>query len=82
LIAVRAIYDGRQVKYLENIPVTRLTKIIVAFLEDEPLSDGVEISKAEELTPLDLFDHLVGIISEQNDGSVNHNKYIYSKEDL
>lgn len=79
---MRAIYDGRQVKYLENIPVTRLTKIIVAFLEDEPLSDGVEISKAEELTPLDLFDHLVGIISEQNDGSVNHNKYIYSKEDL
>lgn len=82
MIVVRAIYDGRQVKFLENIPVIRPTKIIVTFLEDEPLSDGVEVSEFEASTPLDLFDDLVGIISEQNDGSINHDKYIYSKENL
>jgi len=47
MVAVRAIYDGRQVKFLENIPVTRPTRIIVTFLEDEPLLSDSEISGSE-----------------------------------
>jgi len=47
MIAVRAIYDGRQVKFLENIPVTRPTRIIVTFLEDEPLPIDSEISGSD-----------------------------------
>jgi hypothetical protein len=47
MIAVSAIYDGRQVKFFENIPVTRPTKIIVTFLEDEPLLCDSEISGSE-----------------------------------
>ena len=47
MIAVRAIYDGRQVKFLENIPETRPTSIIVTFLEDEPLLGDSEISGSD-----------------------------------
>lgn len=47
MIAVRAIYDGNRVRFLENIPVTRPTKIIVTFLEDEPLPGDSEISGSE-----------------------------------
>jgi hypothetical protein len=47
MITVRAIYDGRQVKFLENIPVTRPTRIMVTFLEDEPLLVDSEISGSE-----------------------------------
>jgi len=47
MITVRAIYDGRQVQFFENIPVTRPTKIIVTFLEDEPLLSASEISESE-----------------------------------
>lgn len=82
MIAVRAIFDGRKVKFLEDIPVNRATKIIVIFLDDEPLSNFNEIDEAEEPSPLDLSDDLVGSISVNKDGSVNHDKYVYSKENL
>ena len=82
MIAVRAIYDGRKVKFLEDIHVNRPTKIIVIFLDDEPLSNFNEIDEAEESSPLNLSDDLIGGISVNKDGSVNHDKYIYSKENL
>lgn len=47
MIAVRAIYNGSQVKYFENISVTRQTPIMVTFLEDEPLLGDYEISGSE-----------------------------------
>jgi hypothetical protein len=88
MIAVRAINDGKRVKFLENIPVTQPTKIIVTFLEDEPLPGDSEISGpeirylAEKGGSFDFLndseediysdDDLVGIISEKDDGSINH----------
>lgn len=69
-------------KFFEEIPVTRLKMIIVTYLDDESASDVHEVFEAEAFTLLALFDDLGMIISEKNDGSINHDKYIYSKENL
>jgi hypothetical protein len=82
MLVVIAIYDGKQVKFLKNLSTTRPTKIIVIYLEDELQSDDVDVRDAEESTPLGLFDDLIGIITENKNGSVNQDKYIYSKENL
>ena len=74
--------DAKRVKFLEDIPVNHPAKINVTFLDVEPLTDVDEVIEEEESTPLDLFDDLGGIISEKNNGSINHDKYIYCKENL
>lgn len=82
MITVRAIFDGKQVKFLENIPVSHPTNIMVTFLEDEPLLETNKNYEIEASAPLDLFDDMIGIITEKDDGAINHDIYIYSKENL
>jgi predicted DNA-binding antitoxin AbrB/MazE fold protein len=74
MLAVRGIYENGIIKLLEPIPFKKKARVIITIIED--------IFDQEDSTPLDLFDDLVGVISVRSDGSVKHDEYIYSKENL
>ncbi len=74
MLAVRGIYENGKIKLLEPIPFKKKAKVIITILDD--------ILDQKESTPLNLFDDLVGTISVRKDGAVNHDEYIYSRENL
>lgn len=71
MLSVRGIYEGGQVKLLEEIPSKKKAKVIVTVLEEEK-------NVQEEVDPT-LFDDLIGVISVREDGSINHDQYLTSK---
>jgi predicted DNA-binding antitoxin AbrB/MazE fold protein len=74
MLAVRGIYENGKIKLLEPIPFKKKARVIITIIED--------IFDQEDSTPLDLFDDLVGVISVRSDGSMKHDEYIYSRENL
>ena len=74
MISIHGIYENGKIELLEPIPLKRKAKVIITILDDiEPENNTV---------PLDLFDDIIGKISCRDDGSENHDDYIYSKENL
>jgi len=74
MLAVRGIYENGMIKLLEPIPFKKKARVIITIIED--------IFDQEDSTPLDLFDDLIGVISVRGDGSMKHDEYIYSRENL
>ena len=74
MLAVRGIYENGKIRLLEPIPFKKKAKVIITIIED--------IFDQDDSTPLDLFDDLIGVISVRKDGSIKHDDYIYSRENL
>ena len=74
MITVNGLYKNGEIKLLEPITIKEKTKVLVTIV-DENIKDTPNI-------PLDFFNDLIGTISHRKDGSTDHDKYIYSKENL
>ena len=74
MLTVPGIYVNGEIQLLEPIPFKKEAKVLVTVLE--------EITQEDESIPANLFDDLIGAISENIDGSENHDKYIYAKDQL
>jgi hypothetical protein len=83
MISVRGIYNGREIKALEEINVKPNVKVIITFLEDEPLIyESPEIKNlrhnSDTADPWDALDiESIAVDTGREDGSVNHDHYIY-----
>ncbi len=72
MLSVRGIYENGQIKLLETIPYKkRRINVIVTILE-EPAEPETETRSIN----INAFDDLVGIISEREDGSEAHDRYL------
>ena len=72
MITVNGIYENGQVTLLEPIPFKKKSKVLVTVLDEVPTNKDLP-------APLDLFDDLIGAISQQEDGASEHDRYIYMK---
>ena len=73
MLTVPGIYRNGKIKLIEPIPFKKEAKVLVTVLEEITRED-------ESLVPSDLFDDLIGVISQNKDGSENHDKFIYVKD--
>ena len=68
MLSVKGIYENGQVKLIEKIPYINKAKVLVTIIEEELSKEEVDVC---------LFDDLVGVVSIREDGSANHDSYIY-----
>ena len=72
MLTIPGVYINGEIHLLEPIPFKKEAKVLVTVLE--------EIDQENESVPVDLFDDLIGVISENTDGSENHDKFMYAKD--
>lgn len=71
MLAVKGIYENGKVTLLEPIPYQKKAKVIVTILEEIE-----EVESCPEESSESVFEDMIGIISEREDGSMNHDHYI------
>lgn len=74
MLSVNGIYENWHVRLSEPVPFIGKARVMVTIVDEEP-----EISDEAE-TDVHLFDELVGIAGEREDGFESHDAYLLQRD--